>query len=130
MINNNIIPTRRARFDKSVKWWQRGLIDVENSFYNAEWINLDISQNKSIAEYANKDSKLAFILSIVGLCSFVFIPVCFISLPLSLKAQKIEGKNRQNIHAFRISLTSMVLFAGIIIVSLILKVGLILPSSI
>ncbi|MFW9921926.1 MAG: hypothetical protein ACFFDW_01410 [Candidatus Thorarchaeota archaeon] len=39
-ITNNVVPVRKRKFDPSIKWWQKGLIDVEKSFYHPEWIDL------------------------------------------------------------------------------------------
>jgi hypothetical protein len=55
-----IVPARKAGRQEEMRksWWQKGKLDVNNAFYNAEW--LDIVEKEEL-DHANKvDSKLAF----------------------------------------------------------------------
>ncbi|MHA1213423.1 MAG: hypothetical protein ACTSSH_13310, partial [Candidatus Heimdallarchaeota archaeon] len=74
---NSVVPVRRQRYDDSVKWWQRGQVDVENTFNNPVWINLgdpsEIKDAEEVLPTNNDESKLALIFSIVGICSILFI---------------------------------------------------------
>ncbi|NHJ39568.1 MAG: DUF1624 domain-containing protein [Asgard group archaeon] len=125
---NNVIPLRRKRFDPSVKWWQRGQIDVERMFNNPEWINLnDIEDsNKAINEKMpaeQRDSKFALILSIVGLVTIIFNAASIIGLFVSLNARKTEGINKRNKAALVMSIIGCVLFAGFYIFCFSVKIG-------
>ncbi|NHJ40605.1 MAG: DUF1624 domain-containing protein [Asgard group archaeon] len=126
-IGNNLIPVRKDRFDKSVKWWQRGQINVENAFRNPEWIDLKnvetIEDNDENKHEVSDDSKLALRLSIIGLCSILFIVVSFFSLFISINSRKKDGKNKHNTAAFGISIAGIILFIGIIITTLVIPIG-------
>ena len=127
---NNVVPARRKRFDPSVKWWQRGQVDVEKTFYNVHWINLN--QKENIDEQLNneehekelQDSKFALNMSLIGLCSILFIVLTIISLFVTIKTIKIEGKNKYNTAALVISIIGIILLLAIIIVTLILPIGI------
>ncbi|MHA1213072.1 MAG: hypothetical protein ACTSSH_11480, partial [Candidatus Heimdallarchaeota archaeon] len=92
------------------------------NFYNAHWINLKHDRNP--LEQKNDDSKLAFTMSLVGLCSVIFTIVSFLAFFVTLNARKTEGKNKQNTRALGISIAGMVLFVGGIIPLFILPLGL------
>lgn len=123
---NNIVPARRERFDKSIKWWQRGKIDVENSFKNPEWIDFNKVETKENncenIQTVSDDSKLALRLSMIGLCSILFIVVSIFSLFISINSRKNDGKNKHNTAAFGISIAGIVLLTGIIITTLIIPI--------
>jgi len=125
---NNVVPARRKRFDPSVKWWQRGLIDVEGTFYNPEWIDLvnpeeEKEQHEEQFVAKERDSKLALILSIVGLASLIFNVVSIFGLFVSINARKIEGKNKRNTAALIISIIGCVFLVAFIVVCSIVKIG-------
>ena len=149
-IANNIVPIRRQRFPAGTKWWQRGLIDAQRSFYNVDWVDLSptpsgafeasstdtaldheldkkaiiVSQTDQTKDFAQSDSKLALTVSIVGLCSVLFIVVSIFGLILSISARKHEGKNETNQAALIISsITIALLLAGVVVLS-ILKIGI------
>ncbi|MHA1221586.1 MAG: hypothetical protein ACTSQB_07620, partial [Candidatus Heimdallarchaeota archaeon] len=109
-IANNAVPLRRQRFPEDTKWWQRGLIDAQRNFYNVDWVNISSTPSSTIDdssfdslsidelkekvnienpmdkmnEFDQSDSKLALILSIVGLCSGLFIVVSFFGYQAAL----------------------------------------------
>jgi uncharacterized membrane protein len=116
-VTNNLIPARKDRFSKDAKWWQKGQVDVERSFYNADWIELgEVKEEK-------EDSKYAFRLSLIGLCSIIFIVLNIISLFISINARKKEGKNKQNTAALIISIIGCVFILVGIILGSIFKIG-------
>jgi len=125
-IANNLIPARKDRFKEGTKWWEKGLVDIENTFYNASWINLQEveEEGKPSPTSENEDSRFALTLSLIGLFSILFIVICFLSLLIAIKARKTEGKNKQNLAAIVLSTIGLVL----IIVGLIL--GFIFPIGI
>lgn len=123
-VTNNLVPARKDRFDKSMKWWQKGQVDVENTFYNAEWVNLDTTETEVEKEKTNdSDSRFAIRLALVSLCSIFFIVVNIISLFVSLRAKKIEGKNKHNTAGLAISISGVVILVGVLITTLVIKVG-------
>jgi len=127
-IANNLVPTRKKRFDSSVKWWQKGQINVERTFYNPTWINLsdpilEKEQNEEQFVKEKRDSKFALILSIVGLATVIFNVMSIFGLFVSLNARKIEGKNKQNKIALIISIIGTILFATFYIVCFSVKIG-------
>lgn len=115
-VTNNLIPARKDRFTKDAKWWQKGQVDVERTFYNAEWIELGEVEEK-------EDSKYALKLSLIGLCSVIFIGLNIISLFISINARKKEGSNNQNTAALVISIIGIALIVAGIIAGSILPIG-------
>jgi len=127
-VTNNLVPARKKRFDPSVKWWQKGQVDVEGAFYNPEWIDLvDPAEEKAKDEQQflekQSESKLALILSIVGLVTIILNAASIFGLFVSLRARKLEGKNRKNTRALIISIVGCVLFAAFYIVCFSIKIG-------
>ncbi|NHJ48184.1 MAG: DUF1624 domain-containing protein [Asgard group archaeon] len=123
--------------DNKLKWWQRGQIDVENLFYNPNWVDIvdrsKRSKPKDTAEQSDseiinqerpdEDSRLAFRFAMIGMFSIVFVALSFFALVIGLRARKEEGENKHNKTAIIISIITIVLLAAFIIVSLIIKVG-------
>ncbi|MBN1329747.1 MAG: DUF1624 domain-containing protein [Candidatus Heimdallarchaeota archaeon] len=127
-ITNNIVPERRKSFNPSVKWWQKGQIDVDRVFYNVNWVDFtEPIEHKKLDESTDtkpkSDSKFALILSIIGLASILFILLNIVSLVIAIRSRKSEGKNKQNIAALIISIIGVMLLMAFIIVSLILPIG-------
>lgn len=127
-ITNNIIPARKQTFDSTVKWWQRGEIDVENTFTNPDWIDLvdpaeEKEENKDEFLLEHKDSKLALILSIVGLVTLIFNAASIFGLFVTINARKIEGKNKKNTAALVLSIIGCVFFVAFYAVCFSVKIG-------
>ncbi|NHJ87881.1 MAG: hypothetical protein FK734_20630 [Asgard group archaeon] len=126
--NNNVIPVNRKRFDESTKWWQRGQIDTDKQFYNAQWIDLvepleQKEQNEEQFLVEQKESKLALILSIIGSVTIIFNIISIFGLFASINARKIEGKNKRNKAAFILSIIGCVLFVAFYVVCFTVKIG-------
>ncbi|NHJ48717.1 MAG: DUF1624 domain-containing protein [Asgard group archaeon] len=117
--------------DNKFKWWQRGQVDAQRTFYKADWVNLEETQSEIIDETPStkidttekQESKLALILSIVGACSILFILISIVGLVVSINARKNEGKNKMNTAAFALSIIGCVLLLGLIITSFVLPIG-------
>jgi hypothetical protein len=148
-IANNAVPIRRERFPEDTKWWQRGQINAQTSFYNVDWVDLsptprgtiDISSSDSLSvdepkqkasvvnpiermeDFEQRDSRLALTISLVGLCSVLFIIVSIFGLLVSISARKHEGKNKTNQAALIISCIAIILLISAIVVLSILKIG-------
>jgi len=125
---NNVIPLRRQRFDPSVKWWQKGQIDVNKVFYNAKWVNIggssyvakNISTEKStetVIDTQNEpnDSKLAFRISLVGLFSIFFFPLNIFGIFFAILARKRDGVNNHNKAALSLSIIGTIFMIGILV---------------
>ncbi len=119
---NSLVPARKDAFDESVKWWQKGKVDVDKTFYNADWIDLD-EKDKDESKANKIESKFSFRLAIISLCSILFIAVNIISLFVSIRARKLDGKNKHNTAGLVISIIGNVLILTVIIVTLAIKVG-------
>ena len=105
-----ILPIRRIDVLDEKKWYQKGDINMEGSFYNAEWINI-VEENESYHE-AKTDSKISMILSICSLAIPIFFAFSVVTLPISIKARKNEGINKKNTIAFVLSIIGVVITVG------------------
>lgn len=76
-----------------------GRLDVDNTFYNAEWVN--INEAKDMDPVLLNESKYSRNLAFIGL---IFFPISFIGLAIALKARKIEQTNKYNRQAIIIAL--------------------------
>ena len=93
-IGNHLIPARRKAFreaEKPVRWWEYGKLDVDNAFYNAEW--LDIIEKDEVQHNALVESRLSAKLSIWGI---VFPPFSFIAFNAARSSVEPEGENKYN----------------------------------
>ncbi len=126
----SFIKLRKDNFEKDTKWWQKGQIDVEKTFYFPEWVDIvEGSKNENESDESlttNENSKLAFKLSLVGLCSIVFIGVSIISIFASLQAQKTDGVTKKNKTALVLSIIGTAIFVGFIIASFFVPIGAII----
>jgi len=102
-----ILPIRRSSTLKEKKWWQKGDIDMEDSFYNSEWINI-VEENEAYHK-EKTDSKISMILFICCLAIPIFFAFSVLILPISLKARKNEGINSKNTTALVLSIIGIVI---------------------
>jgi hypothetical protein len=109
-----IIPTRKVEG----KWWRSGQLNVEEAFYNAEWLNIIERDEVSRRKFA--DSKFAFKLSFFG---FIFFPISFITYLIARGSIEREQHNRYYKRAKIISLIGIIFFLGWLIPSLFLSLG-------
>jgi len=123
-IANNFISARKDRFKEGTKWWQKGQVDIENTFYKASWINLG-KEHSNDAKPQNKreESKFAFQLSLIALFSIIFIVISFFSLGIAIQARKREGKSKINTAAIALSSISIALIIAFTITCFILPIG-------
>ncbi len=120
---NNVIPIRRKSFDEKTKWWQRGLVDVDKTFYNVDWIELNDVGLEKQEKSQQRESKFALILSIIGLFSILFIVISVLGLIISLSARKIDGKNKINTASLVLSIIGCVVLFAFILVTFIVPIG-------
>ncbi len=120
---NNVVPIRRKSFDEKTKWWQRGLVDVDRTFYNVNWIELNDVGTENQKQKVKRESKFALIISLVCLFSILFMAISFLGIIISLNAQKTDGKNKINNTSFILSIIGCVLFIALILVTLFLPIG-------
>lgn len=109
-----IIPTRKGEG----KWWRSGQLNVEEAFYNAEWVN--IIEKDEIRHKKFADSKFAYKLSFFG---FLFFPISFITFIIARKSIQTEQENKINKRAKLISLIGMIFFFAWLIPSLFLSLS-------
>ncbi len=96
-----IIPTRRSE----KKWWQAGQLNVEEAFYNAEWLN--VIEKDEIRHDIKADSKLAYKLSWFG---FLFAPISLITFLIARGSINTEQENKFNKRAKIVSLVGLIFF--------------------
>nr|MDO8111671.1 heparan-alpha-glucosaminide N-acetyltransferase domain-containing protein [Candidatus Sigynarchaeota archaeon] len=111
-LGNLLIPAKRGRKEGAKRWWQAAQLDVDGSFYHAEW--LDVVEKSEIATKNMRESKLACKLALIGLVSLLFTPFCFVTLQLSRTAEIMEGKNRYNTMARTVSIIGICVLIAVI----------------
>ena len=103
-----LVPGRKSERYKELKWYQKGDILVQESFYDAEWINVtEYSEEKY--HRSRRDSRLVLILSICCLVFPLFIPVTGGLFFVVIKTRKKEGKNTQNLIALILCIIGIVI---------------------
>ncbi|MCK5159860.1 MAG: hypothetical protein KAR08_11915 [Candidatus Heimdallarchaeota archaeon] len=130
-LTNNLVPVRRSRFGPEVKWWQKGQVDAETQFYNAEWI--DIVERPEIKPETKeeivksrtelRESKLSLTLSLVGLLSIFFFITSIFGLLIAINSRKREGKNNYNKAGLIISIIALVVIVGVFVALSNIKIG-------
>lgn len=81
------IPGKKT--EKEQKWWQRGRLDVDGAFYNAEWLN--VIEDDEINHNAQSESKLSYKIARLG---FLFFPFSFVAYGAAKKAADTEEENK------------------------------------
>ncbi|MHA2309002.1 MAG: hypothetical protein ACXABJ_06975, partial [Candidatus Heimdallarchaeaceae archaeon] len=102
-----LLPIRRIDALKEQKWHQKGDINMEVFSNKEAWINI-VEKNETYHK-AKTDSKISMILSICCLAIPIFFAFSIITLPMSIKARKIEGVDRKNTIAFVLSIIGVVI---------------------
>ncbi|MFW9999684.1 MAG: hypothetical protein ACFE9Q_16050 [Candidatus Hodarchaeota archaeon] len=110
-----IIPARKVA---DQKWWQTGQLNVEEAFYNAEWLN--VIEKDEIRHDRHADSIMTYKLSFFG---FLFFPISFITFLIARKSVQTEGENIYNKRAKLISLIGIIFFLVWLILSLFLSLS-------
>ncbi len=108
-ISAQIIPARKVA---NQKWWQSGELNVEEAFYNAEWLN--VIEKNEIRHDLQADSKFAYKMSFFG---FLFFPISFITYIIARGSKRTEQDNTYNKRALIISLTGIGFFLVWLILS-------------
>ncbi|MCK4816154.1 hypothetical protein KA005_10300, partial [bacterium] len=90
-----IIPARKIEG----KWWRSGQLNVEEAFYDAEWLN--VIEKDKIRHDLHADSKFAYKMSFFG---FLFFPISFITYIIARGSKRTEQENTYNKRAIIISL--------------------------
>ena len=96
-----IIPTRKVEG----KWWQLGQLNVDEAFYNAEWLN--VIEKDEVNHEERVDSILTRKLARYG---FLFFPISFITFIIARKSIQTEGENIHNKRAKLYSLAGIIFF--------------------
>ncbi|MFW9952168.1 MAG: hypothetical protein ACFFKA_18760 [Candidatus Thorarchaeota archaeon] len=109
-----IIPARKVKD----KWWKSGQLNVEEAFYNAEWLN--IIEKDEIAHDKLGDSKFAYKMSFFG---FLFFPISFITFIIARGSMRTEQKNKYNNRGKIISLIGIIFFLTWLVISIIFSLS-------
>jgi len=109
-----IIPARKVEG----KWWRSGQLNVEEAFYNAEWLN--IIEKDKIRHDLHVDSKLSYKMSFFG---FLFFPISFITYIIAKGSKRTEQDNTYNKRAIIISLSGIGFFLVWLILSCLFSLG-------
>ena len=86
---------------RTLKWYQKGQLDVQGSFYQVESVSVitpDAAYHAGL-----QDSRLIAKLSKISLFSVIFIPFTVITLLLARDIQKREGPNPEVKTAIKLS---------------------------
>jgi hypothetical protein len=98
---------------QGLKWYQKGLLDVEGGFYQVESVSVvtpDATYHTQL-----RDSRLISKLSKISLFSVIFIPFTVITLLLAQDIQKKEGSNPIVKTAIRLSWIGVIITAAILL---------------
>ncbi len=115
-IASYVIPGKKL---KDYNWWKRGQLDVENAFYNAEWIN--IIDEEEIDHNNNSESRYAFKLARLG---FLFFPFSFMAYRTAKNAAKIEEPNEYQEKGEKLALGGIIFFIVWLVLFSSLKLGM------
>jgi len=110
-----IIPARKI---VDQKWWRSGELNVEEAFYNAEWLN--VIEKDEIRHNLHADSKFAYKMSFFG---FLFFPISFITYIIARGSKRTEQNNTYNKRAIIISLAGIGFFLVWLILSCLFSLG-------
>jgi Heparan-alpha-glucosaminide N-acetyltransferase, catalytic len=115
-----LVPGKKG--NKDLKWWQKGLLDVENGFYNAEWLNiveLADTDHRALSDSSNSvehdaidpkglsESRFSFKLARLG---FIFFPFSFVAYFSAKKAASSEGMNDYQKKGQKLGLIGIIFF--------------------
>ncbi|MHA1766310.1 MAG: hypothetical protein ACTSVK_08610 [Promethearchaeota archaeon] len=98
-----IIPGKKK--PAKMKWWQKGRLNVEGAFYNAEWI--DIISIEDLKSRNQSESLLSYKLGILG---FFFFPLSLVAYNSAKKAQQSENTNNLNKKGKILGLVGIIFF--------------------
>jgi len=94
-------------------WYQKGALNVQAAFYDAEWQNI-VDEGDFPAEEM-RDSKFCFKLALIGFVSLLFMPVTLVTWRVAIAAERTEGKNKYNHIAKVVSIIGICIFFGVMI---------------
>jgi hypothetical protein len=103
---------------RKLKWYQKGQIDVQGSFYQVESVSVVTPDAAYHAQL--QDSRLINKLAKISLFSIIFSPFTLVTLPLARSIQKKEGPNPMVKTAIRLSWVGTVITVALVLVFLIL----------
>ena len=86
---------------RNLKWYQKGQLDVQGSFYQVESVSVVTPDASYHAQL--QDSRLIAKLTKISLFSIIFLPFTVVTLLLARNIQKKEGSNPMVKTAIRLS---------------------------
>jgi hypothetical protein len=102
-----INPMKRNDQTSNKKWWEKGALDVENAFYNPEWISIYKEEEISIDKWGKILNRMA----IISLASIIFIPFNIVILRIMLKNKNQLEKSSFYRKTRKMALIGTLLFA-------------------
>ncbi len=103
---------------RKLKWYQKGQLDVQGSFYQVESVSVVTPDASYHAQL--KDSRLVARLAKISLFSIIFFPFTLVTLPLARSIQKKEGPNPMVKTALRLSWIGTVITVVLLLAFIIL----------
>ncbi|MHA1112049.1 MAG: hypothetical protein ACTSRE_13155 [Promethearchaeota archaeon] len=89
-----LVPIKKPESLKVKPWYAKGDLNVEQAFYNAEWVN--IVEETDEYHRSKRDSRIVMIFAIAAFCVPLFLPFTVGWLFVAIKSIKTEGKNKKN----------------------------------
>jgi len=113
-----LTPSRwRPQSLRNLKWYQKGQLDVQRSFYQVESVSVVTPDAQYHAQL--QDSRLVTKLAKISLFSIIFLPFTVVTLPLARNIQKKEGSNPMVKTAIRLSWIGTVITLALLLVFLV-----------
>lgn len=114
-IASYLVPGKRV---KGYTWWKRGQLDVQNAFYDAEWI--DIIDEDEIDHKRFSESRYAYKIARLG---FIFFPFSFMAYRMAKNAVNKEEPNKFQKKAEKLALGGIIFFIVWLVLSISLKLA-------
>jgi len=114
-----IVPVKKPEDLKNKKWYEKGDLAVQETFYDAEWVN--IVEETDEYHRSKRDSRIVLIFAIAAFVVPLFLPFTVGWLFVTLKTFKTEGKNRKNTAALILCIIGIVLTLIFTIATLVLS---------
>lgn len=86
------------------RWWKEGCPNVDEAFYNAEWLN--IVEESEINHKNKSESRLAFKISIIGILIF---PFAILAYNIAKNSFETEEENKYNKRARLLSIIGIII---------------------
>jgi hypothetical protein len=103
---------------RNLKWYQKGQLDVQGSFYQVE--SVSVVTPDALYHAQLQDSHLIAKLTKISLFSILFLPFTVVTLLLARNIQKKEGSNPRVKTAIRLSWIGTIITVALLLVCFVL----------